>query len=378
MKLAIISHTDHYLSQEDEIVGWGPTVREINHLTAVFDEIYHVAMIYDSEPPKSALRYEGNIHFVKIPTSGGQTLNDKLKIIGNSGKTISVVQDILKKVDYFQFRAPTGIGVYLIPYLTFFSKKKGWFKYAGNWNQENPPLGYRMQRWMLKKQSKPVTINGIWENQPSHCLTFENPCLSKSDLEEGEKIRETKSFEGKLNFCFVGRVEEEKGVDLILDTFNKIPQEHLDRIGKLVFVGTGARIEDYKAHSENSLLKIDFLGSQSSSAVFDIYKTSHFLLLPSRASEGFPKVIAEALNFGCIPIVSSVSSITQYIENDINGFVLRDTDSKNLSYVIIRILEVSGESLKSMSQNNGALVNKFTFEYYYQRIANEILEVYGE
>ena len=43
MKLAIISHTEHYPNQDGDIVGWGPTITEINHLLDRFEEIYHVA-----------------------------------------------------------------------------------------------------------------------------------------------------------------------------------------------------------------------------------------------------------------------------------------------------------------------------------------------
>ena len=57
MKLCVISHTEHYRSNEGQILGWGPTVNEINHLTEVFDEVYHVAMLHDDIPPKSVLPY---------------------------------------------------------------------------------------------------------------------------------------------------------------------------------------------------------------------------------------------------------------------------------------------------------------------------------
>src|SRR5690606_41847313 len=66
-------------------------------------------------------------------------------------------------------------------YLTLFCHKKGWYKYAGNWNQKKPPLGYALQRWMLKHQKRKVTINGSWPKQPKHCITFENPCLTEKE-----------------------------------------------------------------------------------------------------------------------------------------------------------------------------------------------------
>ena len=38
MKLAIISHTEHYKLPDGSIVGWSPTVNEINHVLEIFDE----------------------------------------------------------------------------------------------------------------------------------------------------------------------------------------------------------------------------------------------------------------------------------------------------------------------------------------------------
>ena len=38
MKLTIISHTEHYKLSDGTLVGWGPTITEINHLAEIFDE----------------------------------------------------------------------------------------------------------------------------------------------------------------------------------------------------------------------------------------------------------------------------------------------------------------------------------------------------
>src|SRR5690554_4710251 len=213
MKLAIISHTEHYRNPEGAIVGWGPTISEINHLAKDFDEIYHVAFLHPGTPPPSSLPYtRTNIHFVALTPVGGKGMGAKMKIVGSIPDVIKTVQQTLKKVDVFQLRTPTGIGVFLIPYLTLFSRKKGWYKYAGNWSQKNPPLGYAFQRSMLKSQKRKVTINGNWPDQPNHCLTFENPCLTETEREEGLAISQMKNFAPPFSFCFVGRLEDAKGV----------------------------------------------------------------------------------------------------------------------------------------------------------------------
>lgn len=367
MKLAIISHTEHYINEEGVVVGWGPTITEINHLLEVFDEIYHVAMLYDEKAPPSALPYQSErVKFVAIPSVGGQKVTDKLKIVLKTPKVLKTISSVLKQVDCFQLRVPTGIGVFLIPYLTLVVKKKGWFKYAGNWNQKKAPLGYALQRWMLKRQSRPVTINGMWDDQPKHCLSFENPCLTLNDLEVGKSI--SKSITGKLSFCYVGRLERQKGVERIIEAFLMLSTAEQSRIDTIHFVGSGAEEDDFKLLAQKSKLNFQFHGFLPRKEVHEIYKLSHVFLMPTTASEGFPKVIAEAINFKCIPVVSEISSIGHYIKNGDNGILLSTITSEGVLKAIRALLSFSHLEYEKITRNNLEIASRFTFSHYNSRI----------
>ena len=61
--LLIISHTEHFQTKEGIIVGWEPTIREINSLILLFDKIYHIAPLYKTPPHKANFTYEKNIIF---------------------------------------------------------------------------------------------------------------------------------------------------------------------------------------------------------------------------------------------------------------------------------------------------------------------------
>lgn len=372
MKLLIISHTEHYKSDNGKIVGWGPTLTEINFLATVFDEIYHLAVFKDVKAPPSALPYTSeNIYFIPLKATGGEYLYQKFDIIWNAPATIFKVFQLLKKVDVFQLRTPTGIGVYLIPLLTLFTKKKGWYKYAGNWVQINAPFGYALQRWFLKNQQRKVTINGKWDDQQQQFFTFENPCLTELQREEGELLISQKEFKKPYTFCFAGRLEDAKGVTRILNAFSNI--KHKESVQEIHFVGDGIQMKAYKAMAEKMKIPVQFHGFLSFYDVFEIYKKSHFFLLPSSASEGFPKVIAEAMNFGCIPIVSSVSSIGQYVKQHENGYIVEPNTADTLTNIIDDILDCDSNIFHKMIKNNHKVTEKFTYERYIQRIINEIV-----
>lgn len=345
---------------------------ELNHLAQDFEEIYHIAFLHKGQPPPSALPYvASNIIFVPLQPVGGKSVRAKLGIIAALPNILFTVRQTLKKVDAFQLRSPTGMGVFLIPYLSLFTIKKGWYKYAGNWNQKSPPLGYGLQRWMLKRQKRKVTINGRWPGQPVHCLSFENPCLTEKECEEGAQIAGAKVFEPPFNFCFVGRLEDAKGVQRIIDAFHGLREKN--KVGSIHFIGNGPKEADYKEQCRTKKLPATFHGFLEREMVFRLYKESHFLLLPSKASEGFPKVIAEAMNYGCIPLVSDVSSIGQYV-NDKNGRIISPCTAAQLQNIVAEILETDSRSLKKQALQAHRDVFAFTFGNYRQRIRIEILD----
>ncbi|WP_439151531.1 glycosyltransferase [Winogradskyella sp.] len=374
MKLTIISHTEHYKLRDGTIVGWGPTITEINHLAEIFEEIHHIAMFYDEEAPKSSLPYTNdNIKLVPIKPTGGESILAKLNVLFSAPRVIRIVNKTLAKTDCFQLRAPTGIGVFLIPYLTLFSKKKGWFKYAGNWKQNPAPSGYAIQRFLLKRQKRSVTINGAWENQKEHCLSFENPCLVDKDILEGVDIVTSKHKEETLNFCYVGRLEKEKGVERIINAFNKLPDDIRTKVGEIHLVGDGVDVGYFKQISEKQGLNFIFHGFLPTEKVFEIYKQSHYFLMPTTASEGFPKVIAEAMNFGCAPIVSAISSIGQYVKDGENGFLINPVTEANVMAMITKAIKLPQKEYKQILINNQEIVKKFTYDYYLHRI-NELIK----
>ena len=370
--LVIISHTPHYKSRGGVIVGWGPTTREINYLTNVFKTIYHVAPLHEGDAPPSALPYASTkIKFLEIVPTGSEVWYKKINVLLNSFTTLRQVNLAIRNSDYFQFRAPTGIGNYLIPYLTFFISKPGWFKYAGNWNAQSPPLGYRWQRhFLVNFQKRRVTINGKWKGQKSHLLSFENPCLTKLEREEGQKTVIEKRAESRtvFNLCFVGNLTENKGVSCILEALKFSDRRD---IGIVHFVGDGEKRAIYEEIASNLDLNIKFHGYLPKEKVNEVLIKSHLLLLPTE-SEGFPKVVAEAANYGCIPIVTAVSSIPQYIKDGVNGYLLENRDPGTLKSVLDTALKQSG-SFNDQRQKGWEMAQKFTYEYYNQQLVEKVL-----
>src|SRR5690554_2823920 len=367
-KLVIISHTEHYKDHNGIIKGWGPTINEVNYLADYWEEVVHVGCLHNKKTPPSSLAYtRKNITFVAIPPYGGKSLKDKFLILLKIPKIIYQVIKSVRGASEVQLRLPTSMGLFLLPLFSFFIPRKFifWVKYAGNWNQEHPPLSYRLQRWWLKNNyaNCKVTINGFWDEQPNHCFSFENPCLTQEDIIRGREVAEQKTFEGSYVFSFVGRLEDAKGVSRIIEALRVIPT---DKIKEVHFVGNGDKMEYYK--SETSFLgnKVFFHGFLDKKGVHTILAQSHFFLLPS-SSEGFPKVIAEAACYGTIPVVSDVGSISHYINSD-NGFLWKINSNVSYTEALQNAVNTSPLTLKHLSANNLILAELFTFDNYKQKL----------
>jgi glycosyltransferase involved in cell wall biosynthesis len=93
------------------------------------------------------------------------------------------------------------------------------------------------------------------------------------------------------------------------------------------------------------------------------------LLLPSTASEGFPKVIAEGAAYGCIPLVSNVSSITQYIEHGQNGIIL---DPLTPNQLIKEINLLHQNQAKTIALEAHEMAKAFTFSRFTERLKKEV------
>ena len=81
------------------------------------------------------------------------------------------------------------------------------------------------------------------------------------------------------------------------------------------------------------------------------------------------------MNFGCIPIVSDVSCISQYIQDGVNGFLIKPITSKEIIKKINLALNLTNSEILKIKKYNFELAEKFTYNYYNHRIIDEIFEI---
>lgn len=368
-RLLIVSDTAMRRTAKGNMV-FEPAAREVENFQSLFRSITWIGFDFSSSPDYPAKLLNGNnIRFIYLPRVGGYGAWNKIKLYSSVPFSFMVIFYHALKNDIVHNRAPSLPAFLAILVSRIFRPPLYWHKFAGNWIHDRLPFSYRLQKKMLAKEKNSiVTINGNWPGQRNNILSFENPCLSTNEIAIARPYAENKSFEGKLSLLFAGRIEMEKGVNIIIEALKKLDP---GQISKMTFAGEGQNRDFFEKKSKLCGIPCIFTGWLSREALNVLYAESHIFILPSQ-SEGFPKVVSESSSYGCVPVVSDVSSISQYIETGYNGICLEEITPGSLASALTDLM-ANRNLLKEMSKQAMSSSDQFTYEKYNYRIRNEIL-----
>ena len=372
MKLLIISNMAHY-RDGDRVLGWGPAVRELNFLATAFDQVRHLAMLCDGPPPPTARAYSSNVALVPLTPAGGGVLG-KLEIAIRTPRYLRACVREIRLADAVYLRCPSNVSLEALLLLAVLRKPKlRLAKYAGNWHPTGPePFFYRLQRRLLERgiHGGRVTVNGEWPDQPAHVSSLHNPCLMEDELRIARNRTKHKNLGKPLRFVFAGQLRRTKGVDRALRILYELRlrgwQVSLDIAGD----GPENRaLRELTGQLELSSM-IRFHGWLSTAALHRLFQRSHFLLLAS-SSEGWPKVLGEAMAFRCVPVAAAVSCIPQILGEGYCGIVRPAGDIAGFVNKI-EYLARDPREWRRVADNAQSIAANFTFEAYFQRM-REIL-----
>ena len=295
-----------------------------------------------------------------VPPAGGGRLRDKLGILRFCPTYLRSILRELRRAEAVHVRCPDHISLLAIVVLAFAPRPRlRWVKYAGDWNRGgDEPWSYRFQRWWLTRglHRGLVTVNGRWPNQATHVRSFLNPCLTETELREGLEASRRKHLCQPVRLLFVGRIESAKGADICLEVLAQLGKSGTAAQLDLVGEGEERPMFEQQARDLNVASRVRLHGGLPRDALGRFYEPAHFILLPSD-SEGWPKVLSEAMAYGVVPIASAVGSIPEYLADFSTGSAIRSRDPRLFSDAIESYLRVpsrwdehSGNAVKAAQQ----------------------------
>lgn len=359
MKFCIITHVQHKLKQE-QFFAYGPYVKEMNLWLNADDQLIIVAPLSNNtEIDNIDLAYiYPNIKFIQIPEI---EFTSFLKCVESIFKIPQILLAILKGVtlsDHIHLRCPGNIGLLGCMVQIFFPSKKKTAKYAGNWDPKSvQPLTYKLQRWILSNtlitKNMQTLVYGDWQNQTPNIKPFFTASYWSKDIVPVSE----KNIQGKLKFIYVGSLIPSKNPFLSIQVAKALID--FGREIELNYYGEGSerkRLEDFI--SENNLSDSVFLhGNVNSNTLIEAYQEAHFLIFISK-SEGWPKVVAESMFWGCVPVTTAVSCVPWMLDNGNRGYLVQE----NENMIMDVISKNSQAEYNEKSQNASTWSREFTLD----------------
>jgi glycosyltransferase involved in cell wall biosynthesis len=123
-------------------------------------------------------------------------------------------------------------------------------------------------------------------------------------------------------YLFVGRLNEQKGIHLLIDYFIKNKKN-------LKIIGSGPS-EDFVKQAAATHPNIDYLGYADNAFIIKKLKKSKGLFVPSLTYEGQPLSILEAFSTGTPVFAANTKNLDSIIEHGQNGFLFDPYNSADL------------------------------------------------
>ncbi|NMH29474.1 glycosyltransferase family 4 protein [Flavobacterium silvaticum] len=371
MTFAIITHVVH-TEYGSQIFGYGPYVREMNLWNAKADKILIVAPISKKTPDQIDLPYDKPVTFISVPAFNVTSVKDFFLTLVNIPVILFRIFSVMRKADHIHLRCPGNMGLLGCFVQILFPQKKKTAKYAGNWDPESKqPFSYRLQRYLLSNnfltRNMTVLVYGDFNDKSANIKPFFTATYKESD-KEPVAIRE---FNQPIRFLFVGSLSKGKRPEYAIDIVRNLYRK--GKNVKLDIYGDGLLRDDLKAYIQqnNASDYIELHGNQQEQVVRKAYQSHHFLVLPSK-SEGWPKVVAEAMFWGCVPISTKVSCVPYMIGNGARGNLLE----MNLLADVTQIENLLGDETKysNMAKQGISWSRQFTLDLFDSQIAQLMQE----
>jgi glycosyltransferase involved in cell wall biosynthesis/SAM-dependent methyltransferase len=151
-----------------------------------------------------------------------------------------------------------------------------------------------------------------------------------------------------VNFGFIGTILPHKGVDVLIDAFNRVTS---DNIRLKIYGGYFEHREYYSRLIKKSAgnEKIEFCGDYEYNDIAMVLEAIDVVVVPSLWYENAPLVISTAQAFGIPVIATRLGGMAEMVADHVNGFSFRPGDAEDLAEKI-RLIAAKPDVLDHLSR----------------------------
>lgn len=139
-------------------------------------------------------------------------------------------------------------------------------------------------------------------------------------------------------YLFIGRVEEIKGLPVVIEAFEKMPNKHL------MIAGTGTKLEDYKRQTYRAN-NIEFKGFVQKNELQKLLKKAKAVIVASQWYETFGMIAVEAFSSRVPVIAGDIGNVASLVDDGVNGVKFQYDSSNSLIQAVKRFEQLPREKL---------------------------------
>lgn len=177
---------------------------------------------------------------------------------------------------------------------------------------------------------------------------------------------------GMRTILFVGRLEQRKGLPVLLDAYAQLRRHRHDV--RLVVVGEGAMRRGYERYVQAERIPdVRFCGHVESEVLPRCYTSADIFCSPALRGESFGIVLLEAMASGIAVVASAIDGFRHLVSDDVDGLLVPPGDPEALAATLHALLDDDDRRRRL-----AAAGRRTAQRYDWRRVVDEVLDVYAE
>lgn len=375
MKLVVFSHKVCWPSAASPI-GYatdGGFVFHMQALAGIFTSVNVVVPVSESVAKGEVLFTNPKLTITPLKAIRQKGIFRKLYMPIWFLQHIRLFYTVIKNADALHAPIPGDVGT-IGMLMAHVMRKPLFVRHCGNWLAANT-LAEKFWKWYMIKYAggnRVFYATGGSEVPPAAA----NPALEwifSSSLTEDDLIQNAeRSAPGQhreLRLLIACRQDEQKGTGRVIEALRLVDS---DLPISFTVIGDGNDLQQFRALSTQYSLnnRISFLGKLSHKTVIEQMKLADIFVYPTRASEGFPKVILEAMSCGLTILANPVSVLKTLIPDSGAGQLLPNDAPETIAAQITSYFHERG-TLSVHSDKAKAFALQFSLEAWAGKIRHK-------
>lgn len=381
MRMIVLSHKPCWRSRYSptNIASDGGFPIQMRALSELFDRLVVMTPLVGDGPRPGELALSGErIELAPLSSVPGRRWLRKalfpLWIMRNGPR----IWRQLRRADAIHAPIPGDVATVGI-LLALVCRKPLFVRHCGNW-QVQKTTAERFWRWLMERTAGGRNVMLATGGAPAP-PSDRNPniqwifssSLTQSELAQGEPRTPPRPDAVRLNIT--SRQDVRKGTASVIEAVALLSEDFPGIV--LDVVGDGPdlpRFEDL-ASPEEIRERIRFHGALDHDQVMSLLGSADVFCFPTSSSEGFPKVVLEAMSVGLPVVATQVSVLPDLVGSDA-GILLPDSSSRSVADAV-RSLLTDPEGYTMMSKKGVEVARMYSLESWTGTIGAVLTNAWG-